>query len=140
MYLLIDPSDRKKNKLVLFNEKKKEISTEYKRNTDGLPEAVDKFFKNNKIEKETLKGIMVVVGSGGFTSTRVATTVVNSFLYVLDIPGLAITKKQSLEPKKLIKKLKKQNKGDFIFASYSGKPSIGKKSFWRKILKIKLWK
>lgn len=134
MYLLIDPTDRKNNSLILFDEKKL-FSADYDRKVIGLVEAVDKFLKTKKIKPENLKGVCVVVGEGGFTSTRVATTVANSFIYVLGIVGLAISKKQSLEPKKLIKKLKKQTKGEFIFATYGGKPNITKPSFWKKLWK-----
>ena len=134
MYLLIDPTDRKYNILTLFDEKKL-FSADYDRNVSGLVEAVDKFLRNKKLKPENLKGIFVIVGEGGFTSTRVATTVANSFIYVLGIAGLSISKKESLTPQKLIKKLKKQNKGEFIFASYSGKPNITKLSFWKKLWK-----
>lgn len=70
---------------------------------------------------------MVVVGAGGFTSTRVACVVANTFAYVLKIPLLAITAAEASDPQKLIPKLLKQKSGNYISAAYSGEANIGRK-------------
>jgi tRNA A37 threonylcarbamoyladenosine modification protein TsaB len=70
---------------------------------------------------------MVVVGAGSFTSTRVACVVANTFAFVLQIPLLAISLKQAQNPQKLIPKLLKQKKGNYLSATYSGEPNIGRK-------------
>jgi tRNA A37 threonylcarbamoyladenosine modification protein TsaB len=69
---------------------------------------------------------MVVVGAGGFTSTRIATVVANAFGLALQIPLLAIKKTEVENVQKLIPKLLKQKSGHYISASYSGEPNITK--------------
>ena len=70
---------------------------------------------------------MVVVGSGGFTSTRIACVVANTFAYVLQIPLLAIKREDADKAQSLIPKLLKQKPGHYLSATYSGEPNIGKK-------------
>ena len=78
-------------------------------------------------ERWSIGGIMVVTGAGGFTSTRVACVVANTFAYVLQIPLLAITLAEASDPQKLIPKLLKQKPGNYISATYSGDANIGRK-------------
>lgn len=89
-----------------------------------LLSCVDDFLQEKKLDKKAVQGIMVVVGAGGFTSTRIATTIANSFGYVLQIPLLAIAKEQADEAQSLIPRLLNQPKGQYISATYSGEPNI----------------
>lgn len=128
MYLLIDTSDRDKINLALFDDKIVEHKSYSGMNRELLScihdlLAVNKVFKVHKVE--SIGGIMVVVGVGSFTSTRVACVVANTFGYVLQIPLLAISKEQSQDPQKLISKLLKQPKGQYISATYSGEANVG---------------
>jgi tRNA A37 threonylcarbamoyladenosine modification protein TsaB len=132
MFLLIDTSDRYKNKLVLFD-KHKNFSDEFVRRDVDLVESAVMFFKKHKTKFDDLKGVAVIVGKGGFTGTRVATTFANTLIYTQQIPGITITEKQSLKPEKLIKKFKKQKANLFLSATYSGKPNITKSGFWKRI-------
>jgi len=125
MYLFVDPSEKDQIHLALFDEdrffeKKTEVSNR------ELLASIDAFFGEENINKKDLRGVMVVVGAGGFTSTRIAVTVVNTFGYVLQIPLLAITKDQSSNIQDLIPELNKQPKGQYISATYSAEPSISK--------------
>jgi len=123
MYLLIDLSEQNIIHLGLFD-KDTLVEKNYEGQNRELLEAIASFFKKQKFKREKLGGIMVVVGAGGFTSTRIACVVANSFAFVLQIPLLAIQKGDNVQ--ELIPKLLKQPKGQYISATYSGEPNIGK--------------
>lgn len=144
MYLLIDLSNQDSINLSLFNESKRFDKVFSGRNRELLL-CIHKFISSrtkNSLRKSegssehrmaelrtpnSLKGIMVVVGTGSFTSTRVACVVANTFAYVLQIPLLAVKKDDVNNIQKLIPKLLKQKPGHYLSATYSGEPNIGKK-------------
>ncbi len=131
MYLLIDTSERDIINLSLFNEKVIEHKT-YSGQNRELLSCIQKVVKSYKVRKvikseRDIEGIMVVVGSGGFTSTRIACVVANTFAYVLQIPLLAIKREDAEKAQSLIPKLLKQKPGHYLSATYSGEPNIGKK-------------
>ena len=121
MYLLINTSEKDEIDIALFDDKTIEHKFYSGRNRELLS-CIQNVFKI-----KNLSGIMVVVGAGSFTSTRVACVVANTFGYVLQIPLLAISKEQAKDPQKLIAKLLKQPKGVYISATYSGEANVGKK-------------
>ena len=125
MFLLLNLSNKDDIQLSLFNNKKI-ISKNYKGLNKELLECVDKIFKINNLNPKEIKGIMVVVGSGGFTSTRIATVVGNTLAYTLQIPILAIREKDIKKIQELIPELLNQPINQYISASYSGKPNITK--------------
>ena len=127
MYLLIYLSEKDKIKLSLFNQQER-FDTEYSSPNRELLFSIDKFLRANKLKKEDVQGIMVVVGDGGFTSTRLAVTVANTFGYTLQIPLLTITKDQVEKVQDLIPVLLKKPKGQYILATYSGEPNVGVKN------------
>lgn len=118
MFLLIDTSEKDKINLALFDDKMIEHRTYSGRNRELLT-CIHDLLKDKKPN-----GIMVVVGAGSFTSTRVACVVANTFGYVLQIPLLAISKEQTKDPQKLIPELLKQQRGVYISATYSGEANI----------------
>ena len=124
MFLLIDPSDKDSIHLVLFNEKKKIESRQPGKNRELL-EAIDVLLTREKIKKEEIRGIMAVVGAGGFTSTRIATIIASVFGYVRRIPLLAIRQEEADHPEQLLARLLKQPVGQYLSATYSGEPNIG---------------
>lgn len=124
MFLLIDMSVNNKIRLALFDEKNL-VEKIYEGMNRELLNCMDSFFVENKFDKQDLQGIMVVLGSGSFTSTRIATVVANTFAYVLKIPLLAIKEDQIDKVQDLITELLKQPKGQYISAKYSGEPNIG---------------
>ncbi len=127
MYLMVDTSERDVVVLSVFDEMTRQKVVKNVSNRDLL-KCIDEFLNTQKLRKEDVSGIMVVVGEGSFTSTRLATTVVNTFAYVQDVPVLAISKEQAVDPQALIPELLKQLKGQYISATYSGVPNIGKKN------------
>ncbi len=122
-YLLIDTSERDTIRLSFFDEATKQDVQREASNRDLL-KVIDDFLTVNKVSKDTVAGIMTVVGEGGFTSTRLATTVANTFAYVQKIPVLAISKEQVSDPQALISALSKQPIGQYISATYSAPPNI----------------
>jgi len=110
--------------LVLFDEENS-IKKRYFGQNRELLLCIDSFLQENNLDKENLKGIMVVVGTGSFTSTRIACVVANTFAFVLNISLLAIKIKDVDKIQTLISKLLKQPKGHYISATYSGEPNIG---------------
>lgn len=131
MYLLIDSSEKDKIHLALFDKKQIEHKYYSGRNREILA-CIDKIVHSSKFSVQRIKGIMVVVGTGSFTSTRMACVVANSFAYVLDIPVLAIKKEEIGEVKILIKKFEAcptkpggRRRGHYISATYSGEPNLG---------------
>jgi len=126
MYLLIDMSQQDKIHLALFGEQKRTDKTYEGRNRELLF-CIDKLVHSQKPKaKSEIDGIMVVSGEGSFTSTRIACVVANTFGYVLQIPLLAIKVEQVDNVKELIPELLRQPRGQYVSATYSGEPNIGK--------------
>jgi tRNA A37 threonylcarbamoyladenosine modification protein TsaB len=128
MYLLIDMSKRDLIHLALFDENFF-VEENYEGQNRELLECIEKFIKSKVYKVKSvndIKGIIVVVGAGSFTSTRIATVVANSFGFTLQIPLLAIQENEIDNVLGLITKLLKQPKGQYISATYSGEPNITK--------------
>ena len=134
MFILLDLSKKTTLHLALFDE-----STIVHANTEGvnreLLSCIDAFLREHSLNTKDVQGIMVVVGAGGFTSTRIATTVANGFAYALQVPLLAISEAQVEHVQELIPELLKTEKvypperrGQYISATYSGEPNITRKS------------
>ncbi len=124
MFLLLDPSEKDSIHLSLFDDKKKTDFRQLGKNRELL-EAIDFFLSQEKIDKIDIQGIMVVIGAGGFTSTRIATVIASVFGYVRKIPLLAIQKDEADNLAQLIPRLLEQPAGQYISATYSGEPNIG---------------
>jgi len=125
MYLLFDLSVRDTTHLALFNKESIEHK-KYSGMNRELLSSVDDFLNLQNVKKEEIGGIMVVVGAGSFTSTRIGCVVANTFAYVLQIPLLAIGEDKIDNIQGLISELLKQPKGQYISATYSGEPNIGR--------------
>lgn len=126
VYLAIDLTQKNSITLVTLTATAQQTYSTEGKNKDLLA-AIDTCFTTHHITKDQLGGIMVVMGSGGFTSTRLAATVANTFAYTLQIPLLAITPEQMTTLREQIAKLQAQPKGQYLSATYSGEPNIGKK-------------
>jgi len=156
MYLLINLSEKDIVHLALFDEKNYQEKKYHGQNHELL-ECIENMIKCTKLRTvrnlrtnniKVLKGIMCVVGSGGFTSTRIATVITNTLGFTLQIPVIGIspppllvrpktnlaetTAKKNLETKskyfqKLIPRLLSKPIGQYISPTYSGEPNIGKK-------------
>lgn len=123
MYCLIDLSQYNIIKLALFDEDRKVEFVQEGMNKDLLV-SIDTFFARENFDKKDIQGIAAVVGEGGFTSTRIATTVANSFAFAFDCPVLAITKGESDDTTNICKRFKDSKLPKYISAVYSGEPNI----------------
>lgn len=123
MNLLIDLSEKDEIRLALFDEKKNSYKIFSGQNRE-LIYCLEEMLKENNLKKEQISAIAVVVGSGSFTSTRIAVTVANTFGYILNIPLLAIDENDAKDYQLLICKLKKQPLNQYISATYSAEPNI----------------
>ena len=123
MYLLIDPSVKNEIRLSLFDEGKKVDKTFSGRNRELLF-CIDAFLKERKLTKADVEGIMVVIGAGSFTSTRIAAVAANAFAYARQIPVLAIAEEQVDHAQALIPELLKQPTGQYVSATYSGEANV----------------
>ena len=125
MFLLIDTSEHNQINLAIFNQTQITCKRFEGQNRELL-NCIHKVIKNHKskIINHDIQGIIVVVGTGSFTSTRIACVVANTFAYALQIPLLAIKKSDVDNIQKLIPKLLKQNAGHYLSATYSGEPNI----------------
>ena len=126
MFLLIDTSEKDNIQLALFDQNIIEHQNYSVPNRELLV-CIDNLVKSKKYKVESIGGIMVVVGAGNFTNTRIACVVANSFAYSLQIPLLAIQKEEVEKAQDLIPKLLEQIPGHYISATYSAEPNIGKK-------------
>jgi len=124
MFLSIDTSEKDNIVLALFDQDNIEYKNYSVPNRELLA-CMDNLFINKNIND--LEGIMVVVGAGSFTNTRIACVVANTFAYTKQIPLLAIEKIDVKKVQDLIPKLLKQKPGHYISATYSAEPNIGKK-------------
>ncbi|PIR03358.1 MAG: hypothetical protein COV60_00725 [Candidatus Magasanikbacteria bacterium CG11_big_fil_rev_8_21_14_0_20_43_7] len=122
-FLLINTSAFDVISLSLFDETTRDDMRIVAHNRELL-QSIDTFFTEHGIANTEIGGVMVVVGEGTFTSTRLAVTVANTFAYVQKIPLLPISKEQTNDPQALLPLLLEQPVGRYISATYSAPPSI----------------
>lgn len=146
MYLYINTSQSEKIVLALMNKKGeilklKSIQAKYKQ-SERLLKEIDKILnvsvgtpQRAVLGLENLKGVLVVVGPGGFTALRIGVATANTLAWSLDIPILGMENKNNLDDKKLIDKnfkkilkLKKFNSanvaGRQVLPKYGKQPNI----------------
>lgn len=87
MILDIDTADRQKINLTFFN-KNTERCFEFETDDQSadLLVAIEGILKKEKLTLKDLKAILVNIGPGSFTGTRVGVTVANTLAWTLNIP------------------------------------------------------
>lgn len=125
VFLLINTSVRNEISLNLFKGTFVEQKN-YSAPNRELLMTIENFLQANTLGVQDVEGIATVVGVGSFTSTRIATTVANTWAYAKNIPILAIQAEEADDLILLEKKLTAASAGIFISATYSGEPNIGK--------------
>lgn len=123
MYLLIDSSVKDQITLVLFDTHTSAKNT-YDASNRAVLACVDALLTEKHLKPQDVQGIAVVVGAGGFSSTRVAVTVANTFAYAFQIPLLAVTSPEAAHPEQLVERLLEQEPGKYMAPEYSGEPNI----------------
>lgn len=125
MFLLIDTSGRDNISLTLFKGNFVEQKNYSVPNRELLA-VIDDFLTANNLSIQDIEGVATVVGVGSFTSTRIATTVANTWAYAKNIPILAVQAEERADLTALEQKISQTSPGIFISATYSGEPNIGK--------------
>lgn len=124
MYLFIDNTNR--DRLVIkyclggvWSEAK------YKVDRDSvLLFYIDKLLNKNNLDKNDIKGVGVLLSSGGFTSVRIATVLLNVLHLSKKIPTVGLNTFFGLENLDL-KKLFKTSGQKYVVPKYNGEPNIG---------------
>jgi tRNA A37 threonylcarbamoyladenosine modification protein TsaB len=127
MYLFIDPSSPAHITLgLVFKDHTKDIIREGKNREllQVLVEALD----SEQIAEGDIQGIAVLVGVGGFSSTRIASVVGNGFAYALQIPIIGVAKDTAISFGSLKSLCDSAPAGVYLSPTYSGEPNIGKSS------------
>ncbi len=123
MFLCIDTSAPDVCVLQLFDVEAVHVA-EYAGNNRQVLTHIDEYLAKQEILPQDVQGILVVVGEGSFTSTRIAVTVANTFAYVNHIPVLAISSAQGTRVQACIPDLLAQTSGQYVSATYSSAPHI----------------
>jgi len=123
MFALFDLSEHGRICLTLFDSQKR-IEKCYDVGNAELLASFDAFLHEQNVRAVDIEGIAVVVGVGGFTSTRLAAVVANTFAAVHKTPVLAVTPAEAKDTEALIQRLGTVDPGVFIHAQYSAEPNI----------------
>ena len=125
MFLLINTSVKDAISLTLFKGNFVEQKNYPVANRDLLL-IIESFLEANTLGVQDVEGIAVLVGVGAFTSTRIATTVANTWAYSKNISVIAVSLEETDDLAALEQKLSQTSPGILISATYSGEPNIGK--------------
>lgn len=126
MYVTIDTGEAKKTIITLLQEDATTTDV-YEGKHDQMLHQIDRLLYQQHKQATDISGIIVKVGEGSFTATRLATTLANTWHFVLQTPVVA--KADTLpcsyqEAKACCESAPSQ----FIQPQYSGEPNIGKKN------------
>ncbi len=123
MYLCIDSTERNNHHLILVGEN---IHKEYISTEPVLLQAIEDFLSAEKISKNLIQGIGVVVGSGSFSCVRMAVTLANAWHYALNIRACSLEKKDVENIDRLLFTLESRlQNNSYILPTYSAPPNIG---------------
>jgi tRNA A37 threonylcarbamoyladenosine modification protein TsaB len=123
-YLYINMSQKDQIHLVLFNKEKEKKECLKTGRNKMLLLVINTFLIQEGLDKNSIQGIVVVVGTGGFTSTRIATTVANGFSYAKHTAVVTTTLEEGYDEDRFINALDNVPKGQYVSATYSGEPNI----------------
>ncbi|OGH92119.1 MAG: hypothetical protein A2534_02870 [Candidatus Magasanikbacteria bacterium RIFOXYD2_FULL_39_9] len=130
MLLIIDNTEDDKTVLSFWLNKKFVQQTFKKipssRNNDSLLICLDKFLSKLKISLKDIKCLGVVVGSGRFTSTRLAVTMANTLAYGLHIPVIKLLK--NFDQNLALEAARESVAGKYIMPEYSAEAHIQNKN------------
>ena len=126
MYLLIDCTTKDVICLTLFSQESRVEYMAVGRNARLLHNIVI-FLDQESVARSDILGIVVVVGGGSFSSTRIAATVANTWGFVQGVPVIGVPKDGVKDIEGCIKKLITTPYYIPLHPTYSGEPNIGKK-------------
>ena len=123
MYLIIDLSVDNTIQLALFSLSDRRETIVLARNTQLLF-CIKKFLDEQGLSFSDLRGVAVVVGEGGFTSTRLSVVIGNMIAFTCGIPILAVTAVEAREKQRMIERLLEQPFQYYIIPTYSAAPRV----------------
>lgn len=124
MYLYIDPSLHDQIHIVLYRKGEVKEYAVPGRNRELLNTIVSAFDQEKLLVTE-LEGIAILLGEGGFSSTRIAAVVGNTLAFALHIPIIGVTREHRITSESLSKLFSFAHAGVYISPTYSGEPNIG---------------
>ena len=124
MYLFIDPSLMSTIRLVLLSGT---ISREhvFEVSNRELLNVIKEALERENIVLTDLEGIVVLIGEGRFSNTRIASVVGNTLSYALNIPVVATTRGHEPTQSTVHTFFSPSNITMYITPTYSGEPHIG---------------
>lgn len=126
MYLLIDNS-AEDGAFFYYTEQSRWNKRKFSLKQRGqkcLLACLDKLLNETNKKLSDIRGIVVLLGKGKFTATRIAVTVANTLAYSLKIPIIGA---KELDWGRLYKKIKTAKRGLYVSAKYSAKANVGNK-------------
>lgn len=124
MYVCIDMGVRDQIRLILFTDTEQHEHISKRGNREVL-HALEEALREHDRSADDVMGVAVVIGVGGFTGTRLATTVANTFSYIKQVPVIGIEPSEMGDLPALRQRLASTKPGTYISAQYSGEPNIG---------------
>ncbi len=127
MYLFIDPSRHESVRLVVL---RADVEQEYiyqVKNRELLHMIVDTLDREGESIGD-IEGIVVLVGVGGFSSTRIASVVVNTLAFALRVPVASTTQEHIPTSTTVATFFGPESSTQYILPTYSGEPNIGTSS------------
>lgn len=124
MYLFIDPSVHNELRLtLLFSDHEERISVAGKNRE--LLHVISETFQTRGIDFHEIMGILILLGQGGFSSTRIASVIGNAFAYALHIPIVGVESSEVITFEKIAALIAATRPGMYLSPTYSGEPTIG---------------
>jgi len=125
MYLCIDPAVRDCIRITVHFSQHFETHEYHGRNREIL-HALLSILEVYNLTMRDVSGIVVIIGEGGFSSTRVACVVANTLSFALGVRVMSIRREEYMLHRDHMDTLFIPiTLGDYISAEYSGEPNIG---------------
>lgn len=125
MYLCIDPAVRDCVRITAHLPHSIETHEHQGRNREIL-HALSSVLGVYSMTMQDVRGIVVLIGEGGFSSTRVACVVANTLSFALGILVISVKREEYMLHREHVDTLFTSTiLGTYISAEYSGEPSIG---------------
>jgi len=125
MYLCIDPAVRDCIRITVHFSQRFETHEYQGRNREIL-HALSSILETYTMTVRDVRGIVVIIGEGGFSSTRVACVVANTLSFALGVCVTSVRREEYMLHRGQMDTLfTSVTLGDYISAEYSGDPNIG---------------
>ncbi len=124
MRLFIDPSSPDVIRLVFFSDNAMHERIVRARNRELLRVIADAL-EEDQYTLAHITGVVVLVGQGGFSSTRIASVIGNTFSYALHVPVVAVDRAHEPTVETIDALFSTPSSHHYIVPMYSSEPTIG---------------